>query len=1056
MADSPTTAQGKQPRPKRTYRACQPCRARKLKCDLGDPDNPSEPPCKRCRRESRECVFVQRANAKSYLDSPAPSTSGTSTASPAPYTSVPPQRPKPRKSAHSVSRGSDGAPGPSAARAAAHPYAQSSGGWGPSPDGSSGRAASTTPGEAAPTPLGPHPYPPVGPYAGPSRTQYDPNYPFIPHLSHAPSKAGGAPADQPGPSQGSATSPHSDGEDADREHRLDDEDEEDDEDMHSPPPSARGGHGGGPSDANVLLSSTLHNPSDALKLLATASSLRSLSVPDTRDSRSPHHGHDSGATTDDDRHAGPSSRAGANGDPAAGSTTQTVRTRSAERRKQADEENNSNAQGAGWEKWVPVKEGMLTPAEAEVLLSFFQDHMSPLYPLLSPRVFSVSHLPQLTSRESLLLASMITISARYSSLPSAARARAIHLEVADYINAELIGLLDGSGELRHISSVEALLLLTEWPPIADARARRKGAARGRKRGWGGGGSAMDGDEVGDEEEDSVEDAEALLRSSAQYDAMSWSFIGCAVRLAQELGIQNLYFRKEHGVSWQEERCLRTWIYCYNADRHVSVRLGRNAVIQAYMSSSWWEQVTSRASQDVRGEGLNEVWAERSLPQGLIAALMGTIQERLYPDKEITRSMLRTGHWESFIRSLDHELKMMLVKSRIVLQAGNIESTLLQMEFEYTRLYGNAIALRALQERLRRAVKAHDLWFVSPSLLNLQEGQWVLDALAAAQSILDKTVNYLAPKGFLRVAPSRIFQRILFAATFLFKALAVGVVEHGQSNVMGLLDECISVLHSQAVDRQHIARGFAALLRRLQAQCKPTLLSRFGVRPVPAGNGSGAIPEGSSAVPQPGATPAASHAGTPAPPHAPSPGPQSTPHLPAATKINSHDPLLAPTPGPSLPGSAAATPRVGFPSLPTVPEHAAPGAVPSPSFHAPFPHGYPTSSLGFYNPAFGVSAPPSAHPFQPMHHPPWLAAEPTNELGGFKLADVPSGFDASNPFEWDPAASTIQVGKEQDLLFQSLWGGSGSVGQAGDMGGGVNPALNLFGTLGLTGDEFGLE
>jgi len=87
-----------------------------------------------------------------------------------------------------------------------------------------------------------------------------------------------------------------------------------------------------------------------------------------------------------------------------------------------------------------------------------------------------------------------------------------------------------------------------------------------------------------------------------------------------------------------------------------------------MSSSWWEQVTSHMSHGVRREGANEVWAERSLPQGLIAALMGTIQERLYPDKEITRSMLRTGHWESFIRSLDHELQMMLLKSRRVLRA----------------------------------------------------------------------------------------------------------------------------------------------------------------------------------------------------------------------------------------------------------------------------------------------------------------------------------------------------------------------------------------------------
>jgi hypothetical protein len=64
--------------------------------------------------------------------------------------------------------------------------------------------------------------------------------------------------------------------------------------------------------------------------------------------------------------------------------------------------------------------------------------------------------------------------------------------------------------------------------------------------------------------------------------------------------------------------------------------------------------------------------------------------------------------------------------------------------------------------------------VSPSLLNLQEGQWVIDALNAAQSILTQTVNFLSPKGYLRVAPSRIFQRILFAATFLFKVSSLSI------------------------------------------------------------------------------------------------------------------------------------------------------------------------------------------------------------------------------------------------------------------------------------------
>ncbi len=49
--------QSDQPQHKRVYQACIPCRRRKVKCDLGSVDNPSDPPCVRCRRESKECYF---------------------------------------------------------------------------------------------------------------------------------------------------------------------------------------------------------------------------------------------------------------------------------------------------------------------------------------------------------------------------------------------------------------------------------------------------------------------------------------------------------------------------------------------------------------------------------------------------------------------------------------------------------------------------------------------------------------------------------------------------------------------------------------------------------------------------------------------------------------------------------------------------------------------------------------------------------------------------------------------------------------------------------------
>lgn len=59
-------------KPTRSYRACINCRTHKTKCDLGDVNNPISPPCSRCKRERKECVFGEsrrggRANIEAGL-----------------------------------------------------------------------------------------------------------------------------------------------------------------------------------------------------------------------------------------------------------------------------------------------------------------------------------------------------------------------------------------------------------------------------------------------------------------------------------------------------------------------------------------------------------------------------------------------------------------------------------------------------------------------------------------------------------------------------------------------------------------------------------------------------------------------------------------------------------------------------------------------------------------------------------------------------------------------------------------------------------------------------
>ena len=59
------------PQHKRVYQACIPCRRRKVRCDLGSVDDPHDPPCVRCRRESKECFFsATRRKRKADEDDP--------------------------------------------------------------------------------------------------------------------------------------------------------------------------------------------------------------------------------------------------------------------------------------------------------------------------------------------------------------------------------------------------------------------------------------------------------------------------------------------------------------------------------------------------------------------------------------------------------------------------------------------------------------------------------------------------------------------------------------------------------------------------------------------------------------------------------------------------------------------------------------------------------------------------------------------------------------------------------------------------------------------------
>lgn len=262
-------------------------------------------------------------------------------------------------------------------------------------------------------------------------------------------------------------------------------------------------------------------------------------------------------------------------------------------------------------------------------------------------------------------------------------------------------------------------------------------------------------------------------------------------------------------------------------------------MQPNKSTAWWESLSREVNCAAPEGASTDAWRSDLIPPACNAQLMCSIQQHLcelydcFPEltadwsKELTHTLLRTGAWESFMRSLHLDMDYSSKCCESKLSSGTVSGSLLQLEFDYMVLYANSLALRSLQGRMRRGRAAKDPAWETPSLLNMVEGKWVIGALDAARSIIDIALNVLQKRQYLRYCPSRIFQYILFATTFLYKvslsrasstdliqALASGVVEHGESSVAGLLERTVAALSAAAIDDEHFLAGFAVLLARL--------------------------------------------------------------------------------------------------------------------------------------------------------------------------------------------------------------------------------------------------
>lgn len=78
-----------------------------------------------------------------------------------------------------------------------------------------------------------------------------------------------------------------------------------------------------------------------------------------------------------------------------------------------------------------------------------------------------------------------------------------------------------------------------------------------------------------------------------------------------------------------------------------------------------------------------------------------MQEALYSSPEATSELLRTARIDPLLRRLKPELDSLWAFNRDVIGQDERSRLRLHMEFDYVRLYSNAISIRSAQYRLLR-------------------------------------------------------------------------------------------------------------------------------------------------------------------------------------------------------------------------------------------------------------------------------------------------------------------------------------------------------------------
>ncbi|TGZ82515.1 hypothetical protein EX30DRAFT_354598 [Ascodesmis nigricans] len=404
------------------------------------------------------------------------------------------------------------------------------------------------------------------------------------------------------------------------------------------------------------------------------------------------------------------------------------------------------------------------------------------------------------------------------------------------------GATTGRG-LRTLGTVEALMVLTEWH------------VRGihfpmdvEESDW--------GIEISDDESEPVpklasmggivmeglgERLENILEPAYRSDRMSWMLLGNALALAYELGV----FDETEGTVSPAPTPPATG---KSGESQVpfrvrSRRIQRLLVVYIMQLASrigWTSMIPRGVRETVRNQQTplppNPDWSNPNDLQDAVftfwvelSMFMTSSAEVLFPNKIATRELMRTGRYVSLLELYQPQLRQHKANLDALRLPPAIHHILV-LEYEHVRFYINSLALQAVIDRCSLASQNNNPAngansangnsgntnspFAALREMNSQDVEYIREVVDASRSLLSTVAHHMHPSGYLRHAPVRVFFRILSAAMFLLKTFVLGAKEVEVKESMTLVEATCDCLRSSTVDDLHLGVRFADMLGAL--------------------------------------------------------------------------------------------------------------------------------------------------------------------------------------------------------------------------------------------------